>query len=65
MELNAFHDLVAAITAYLSLLEHDLVLALAFSGFDPSTEISRRDRVTMGREVQTRARRGQGSVALP
>ena len=38
MELNAFHDLVAAITAYLSLLEHDLVLALAFSGFDPSAE---------------------------
>lgn len=35
MELNAFHDMVAAITAYLSLLEHDLVLALAFCDFDP------------------------------
>jgi hypothetical protein len=38
MELNAFHDLVAAITAYLSVLEHDLVLALAFTGFDPSKD---------------------------
>lgn len=35
MDMNAFHDLVAAITAYLSLLEHDLVLALAFADFDP------------------------------
>lgn len=38
MEMNAFHDMVAAITAYLSLLEHDLVLALAFNGFDPAAE---------------------------
>jgi hypothetical protein len=38
MTFNAFHDLVAAITAYLSLLEHELVLALAFSGFDPRTD---------------------------
>ena len=35
MQLNAFHDMVAAITAYLSLLEHELVLALAFIDFDP------------------------------
>ncbi len=35
MRLNAFHDMVAAISAYVSLLEHDLVLALPFSGFDP------------------------------
>ena len=38
MQLNAFHDMVAAITAYLSLLEHDLVLALAFGGFDPAED---------------------------
>jgi hypothetical protein len=38
MELNAFHDLVAAISAYLSLLEHDLVLALAFKGFNPAKD---------------------------
>lgn len=38
MGLNAFHDMVAAITAYLSLLEHDLVLALPFCGFDPSVD---------------------------
>ncbi|WP_432845588.1 hypothetical protein ACQPXB_32785 [Amycolatopsis sp. CA-161197] len=38
MQLNAFHDMVAAISAYISLLEHDLVLALAFSGFDPSND---------------------------
>lgn len=38
MKRNAFHDLVAAITAYLSLLEHDLVLALAFRNFDPATD---------------------------
>lgn len=37
MNMNAFHDMVAAITAYLSLLEHDLVRALAFTGFDPGT----------------------------
>lgn len=38
MQLNAFHDMIAAITAYLSLLEHDLVLALAFSDFDPNSD---------------------------
>ncbi|MFJ1767865.1 hypothetical protein ACIOD2_46615 [Amycolatopsis sp. NPDC088138] len=38
MQMNAFHDMIAAITAYLSLLEHDLVLALPFSGFDPATD---------------------------
>lgn len=38
MRVNAFHDLVASITAYLSLREHDLVLALAFQGFDPQTD---------------------------
>ncbi|WDP99051.1 hypothetical protein PVK74_24820 [Micromonospora chalcea] len=38
MQMNAFHDMVAAITAYLSRLEHDLVLALAFSGFDPAAD---------------------------
>ncbi|WP_297625715.1 hypothetical protein [Nocardioides sp.] len=38
MQLNSFHDMIAAISAYVSLLEHDLVLALAFSDFDPSKE---------------------------
>jgi hypothetical protein len=38
MQMHAFHDLVAAITAYVSLLEHDLVLALPFSGFDPEKD---------------------------
>ena len=38
MQLNAFHDMIAAISAYVSLLEHDLVLALAFSGFDPAKD---------------------------
>lgn len=38
MKMNAFHDLVAAISAYVSLLEHDLVLALAFSDFDPAKD---------------------------
>lgn len=38
MALNAFHDMVAAISAYLSLLEHDLVLALPFCGFDPAVD---------------------------
>lgn len=38
MKMNAFHDMIAAITAYLSLLEHDLVLALAFSDFDPASD---------------------------
>lgn len=35
MQLNSTHDVVAAITAFLSRLEHDLVLALPFAGFDP------------------------------
>lgn len=35
MQLNSFHDMVAATSAYLSLLEHDMVLALPFQGFDP------------------------------
>lgn len=38
MELNSTHDMVAAVTAYLSRLEHDLVLALPFAGFDASNE---------------------------
>lgn len=38
MHLNALHDMVAAITAYMSLLEHDFVLALGFSNFDPDTD---------------------------
>ncbi|MGM9474716.1 hypothetical protein ACS5PJ_22315 [Pseudarthrobacter sp. YS3] len=38
MELNAFHDMIAAISAFLSLLEHDLVLALPFAGFDPEVD---------------------------
>lgn len=38
MRLNASHDMIAAITAYLSLLEHRLVLALAFADFDPSKD---------------------------
>lgn len=39
MQMNAFHDLVAAITAYLSLLkEHNLVLALAFTDFNPAQD---------------------------
>jgi hypothetical protein len=38
MKLNAFHDLIAAITAYLSRLDHDLVLALAFTDFDPKAD---------------------------
>lgn len=38
MRMNAFHDMVAAISAYVSLLEHDLVLALAFSDFDPAKD---------------------------
>lgn len=38
MQENAFNDLVAAITAYLSLLEHDLVLSLAFQDFNPATD---------------------------
>lgn len=38
MERNATHDMVAAVTAYVSRLEHDLVLALPFVGFDASEE---------------------------
>jgi len=38
MRMNAAHDLVAAITSYLSLLEHELVLSLAFTGFDPDED---------------------------
>ncbi|MBT2275893.1 hypothetical protein [Rhodococcus qingshengii] len=38
MKMNSFYDMVAATTAYLSLLEHDLVLALAFTDFDPDTD---------------------------
>ncbi|MDF0528589.1 hypothetical protein P0W64_02030 [Tsukamurella sp. 8F] len=38
MTLNASHDLVAAISAFLSSLEHDLVLALPFLDFDPSID---------------------------
>lgn len=38
MVLNAFHDLVAAISAFVSSLEHDLVLALPFLDFDPTTD---------------------------
>ncbi len=38
MDLNSFHDMIAAISAYVSLLEHDLVLALAFCGFDPAVD---------------------------
>ncbi|MEV4181739.1 hypothetical protein AB0J28_09880 [Streptosporangium canum] len=38
MQMNAFHDMIAAISAYISLLEHDLVLALAFHGFDPDRD---------------------------
>lgn len=38
MQLNSFHDMVAAISAYLSRLEHALVLALPFSGFDPDAD---------------------------
>lgn len=36
--LNSFHDMVAAISAYLSLLEHVLVLALPFENYDPSKD---------------------------
>lgn len=38
MTLNASHDLVAAISAFLSSLEHDLVLALPFLNFDPTAD---------------------------
>lgn len=36
MRRNSFHDLVASVNAYLSLLEHHMVLALPFQGFDPT-----------------------------
>lgn len=38
MDRNAFHDMIAAINAYLSLSEHILVLALAFCDFDPEAD---------------------------
>lgn len=38
MQLNSFHDMIAAIAAYLSLLEHILVLALPFTDFDPGRD---------------------------
>ena len=38
MQHNASHDLVAAITGYLSRLEHDLVLSMAFGDFEPSQD---------------------------
>lgn len=38
MTLNASHDLVAAISAYVSVLEHYFVLALPFLDFDPSSD---------------------------
>lgn len=38
MRLNSFHDMIAAISAFLSLLEHDLVLALPFADFDPEVD---------------------------
>jgi len=38
MDLNSFHDMIAAINAYLSRLEHDLVLALAFCNFNPDVD---------------------------
>lgn len=36
MQLNAFHDMIAAISAYISLLEHDLVLSIPFTELDPN-----------------------------
>ncbi|GAB4084099.1 hypothetical protein GCM10028784_07290 [Myceligenerans cantabricum] len=38
MALNASHDLVAAISAFVSSLEHDFVLALPFLDFAPETD---------------------------
>ena len=38
MAMHAFHDLVAAISAFLSCLEHDLVLTLPFLDFDPTKD---------------------------
>jgi hypothetical protein len=38
MAMHAFHDLVAAISAFVSSLEHDFVLALPFLDFDPTED---------------------------
>lgn len=38
MGMHAFHDLVAAISAFVSSLEHELVLALPFLDFDTATD---------------------------
>jgi hypothetical protein len=38
MQMGSFHDMVATISAYLSLLEHVLVLSLAFRDFDPDND---------------------------
>lgn len=38
MAMNSFRDLVAAISAYVSWLEHVLVLALPFADFDPAKD---------------------------
>lgn len=38
MAMNAVHDLMAAISAFVSSLEHDLVLALPFLDFDPTED---------------------------
>ena len=48
--MNAVHDMIAVIYAYISLLDHDLVLALAFSGFDLA-----KDLMSM---IGSRSRRG-------
>lgn len=37
-DMDSFHDMVAAISAYLSLLEHILVLALPFEDYDPAKD---------------------------
>jgi hypothetical protein len=47
--------MIAAISAYISLLEHDLVLALAYGGFDPAKDdLTSHDRITLGRDVAQR-----------
>jgi hypothetical protein len=38
MAMNAGHDLIAAISAFVSSLEHDLVLSLPFLDYDPSRD---------------------------
>lgn len=38
MALNARHDFVSGISAYMSALEHELVLALPFLDFDPASD---------------------------